>query len=452
MGTKDICKKLNRMSYPKRIAIGYLFIIVLGTVLLSLPAASNDSQSIGFLGALFTSTSASCVTGLIVADTYTQWSLFGRIVILCLIQIGGLGFMSFAAMFALFFHKRIGLGMRDMLKESINTFSIGGIVELFKLILKGTLLFEGTGAVILSIRFLKYFPPLKAIGYGIFHAVSSFCNAGFDLAGCIEPNASFSVFNNDPVICLTLCFLVIIGGIGFLVWEDVRKNGIHFKSYLLHSKIALSMTTILLVAGTGIYLIMEYNNTLEGMGLIQKILVSFYQSVTPRTAGFSFTDTVAMAPSTKLFTMFLMFVGGSSGSTAGGAKVTTVAVILISTITSLTGRKTDEIFGRRLEADAVRRATFVITIDFSLAFIAALVISAVDSTLPIIDIMFETVSAIGTVGITANVTPYLSRLSRYIIIILMYCGRVGSTSFTMLFMDRKPQPSVTRPEEKINIG
>ncbi len=450
--TEDKMAHYHKVSYPKRIAVGYLIIICLGTVLLAMPFASKNGESIGILSALFTATSASCVTGLVVADTFSQWTLFGQIVILALIQVGGLGFMTVAVMFSFFMHRKIGLGMRDMLRESVNTYSIGGIVRLFQRILKGTLLFEGAGALILFVRFLPHMSVGSAAFYGVFHSISAFCNAGFDLMGRFAQYSSFTLFINDPIICLTLCALIVIGGIGFFVWDDICRHKLHFKNYMLHSKIALSMTGILLLGGTVFFMLFEYNNTLADMGFMQKLCASFYQSVTPRTAGFNFVDMGALTPAAKLMTVFLMFVGGSAGSTAGGVKVTTLAVIIAAAASSMHNRKYNNIFGRRLEDDAIRRASFVVTINFSLAFIAAVAITAVMPGLAPLDVIFEVASAIGTVGLTAGITTALNTFSRLLIILLMYCGRVGSMSFALLFVDTRTQSSVIMPEEKINIG
>lgn len=445
-------RKLKSLSYPQIIALGYFLIIIAGTFLLSLPIASRNNLFPGLINALFTATSATGVTGLVVFDTYTQWSLFGQVVILLLIQIGGLGFMTVVTMFSIFLKRKIGLKERGLLRESINAMYIGGIVRLTKRILLGTLLFEGIGAVLLSLRFIPKMGLLEGIYNGIFHSVSAFCNAGFDIMGKYGKYSSLTNFAGDAVVNLTIISLIIVGGIGFFVWDDIEKNKYHFRKYQLHTKIVLTMTAILIVSGTICFYIFERNNLLYGMTTGDKVLVSLFGAVTPRTAGFNTVDVASLTSASKLLTIVLMFIGGSPGSTAGGIKTTTLAVIMISLWSSLKNRKGDIIFGRRLEDNALKRSSAVVTVNILLILSAALLISATNKALGLDAVLFEVTSAIGTVGLSTGITGDLNTFAKIIIILLMYSGRVGSLSFALLFTEHGVAPSIQNPVEKINIG
>lgn len=442
----------RKFSHTRLIAMGYISIIIIGTILLMLPIASKSGESAGFVTALFTAVSTSCVTGLVVVDTATNWTLFGQIVIITLIQIGGLGFMTIATMFSIFLKRKMGLRAREVMVESINTEHIGSIMNLTKKIVAGTAIFEGIGAVLLATRFIPEFGWAKGIWYSVFHSVSAFCNAGFDLMGIKEKYTSLVPFADDAVVILTISFLVIIGGIGFLVWDDVSKKKLKFKYYQLHTKIVLTVTAILLAVPTVLFLIFERDFTNEGLGIGQSILNSIFDSVTARTAGFNSTDTAALAPASKILTVFLMFIGGSPGSTAGGIKTTTLAVIAMSTFNGITHRQSQGIFGRRLEKDAIHKASSVVFTNMSLAIIGIIAILAIQPNLDIGDIIFECVSAIGTVGMTTGITRDLATASRLIIAFLMFCGRVGSVSFALALMEKKAAPPVKNPREKITIG
>lgn len=444
--------KLERLTYPQLIAIGYLLLIMLGALLLSLPAASRNHLSAGFVDALFTATSATCVTGLVVADTYAQWTLFGQLVIISLIQIGGLGFMTVVTLFSFLFGRKIGLKERGLLRESVNTLYVGGIVRLVKKVLVGTLLIEGTGAIILAIRFVPRMGLAEGIYNGIFHSISAFCNAGFDIMGKYGEYTSLTTFSRDAVVCLTVIMLIIIGGIGFFVWDDITNNRLHFKRYRLHSKLAISMTAILILTGSVAFYLFERNNVLAEMPLYEKIVASVFGAVTPRTAGFNSVDVPSLTPASKLLSMALMFIGGSPGSTAGGIKTITLAVILISLGSSLRNEKWDNIFGRRLEENALKRASAVVAINSILTLSAAFLISAANTAINISDILFECLSAIGTVGLSVGVTGILDDFSLLVLAFLMYTGRVGSVSFALLFTEHRAPSSVQNPTEKINIG
>jgi len=449
---KAIIGKVKLLSYPQMIALGYLLVISIGALLLTLPISSRESVSVGFTKALFTATSAACVTGLVVFDTYTQWSIFGQLIILIMIQVGGLGFMTIITMFSMLMKRKIGLKERGLLRESVNTMYIGGIIRLIKKKLIGTFLFEGIGAILLSIRFVPQMGFWTGIYNGIFHSISAFCNAGFDLMGRYDKYSSLTLFSDDIIVNLTIIMLIVVGGIGFFVWDDLTKNKHNFKKYQLHTKIVLSTTAFLIVLGAISFYIFESRNLLAEMNLTEKILSALFGSVTPRTAGFNTVDIAKMMPATKLLTMILMFIGGSPGSTAGGIKTTTLAVILISLWSSLRHTKNDNIFGRRLEDNALKRASAVITVNLILTLTAVFLIITTNTSFALSDVLFEVLSALGTVGLSTGITGDLSTFAQIVIILLMYCGRVGSLSFALLFTEHKMPSCVQSPMEKITIG
>lgn len=451
MDDKQIKRSRRHVSQTQFIAYGFFCIILAGTLLLMLPIASRDGQSESFLNCLFTATSASCVTGLIVVDTWSQWSLFGQLVILTMIQIGGLGFITVGVFISIVLRRRIGLKERGLLQESVNTLQIGGVVRLAKRIIIGTCIFEGVGAVLLSMRFIPVYGFLRGLFYGIFHSISAFCNAGFDLMGNQEPYSSFVAYYDDWLVNLVIMLLIIIGGIGFIVWDDLYRHKLKFNKYMLHTKIVLVSTGILVFGGAALFYIFERNNLLVGMNASGQILTSLFSSVTARTAGFNTTDTAALTDGSKLLTIILMFIGGSPGSTAGGIKTTTVAVLLLCVYSNIKQTYGVNIFGRRLKEEAVRRAGTILTINLFLALTASLIIMALQP-LGFSDILFETFSAIGTVGMTTGITRALHPVSRLIIIILMYSGRIGSLSFALAFVQSKRKAHVQQPAENINVG
>lgn len=445
-------KLKRKFSQTRIIALGFISIIAIGTILLMLPVASANGEGANFVTALFTAVSSSCVTGLVVADTATNWSLFGQVVIICLIQVGGLGFMTIATLFSMLLKKKMGLRAREIMVESINTEHIGGIAALTGKIAAGTAIFEGTGALLLATRFIPRFGWGKGIWYAVFHSISAFCNAGFDLMGINEPYSSFVGFSDDWIVILTLSVLIIIGGIGFLVWDDISIKKFKVKRYQLHTKIVLTVTAILLAVPAILFFIFERDFTNEGLTFGHSLLNSVFDSVTARTAGFNSTDTASLAPASKILTVFLMFIGGSPGSTAGGIKTTTLAVIAMSTFNGITRRQSKGIFGRRLEKDAIHKASSVVFTNMSLAIFGIIAILAIQPHLDIGDVVFECASAIGTVGMTTGITRDLATASRLIIAFLMFCGRVGSVSFALALMEKKAAPPVKNPREKITIG
>ncbi len=442
----------KKLSSLRVISLGYALIILTGALLLMLPFASQSGHSASFIEALFTATSASCVTGLIVLDTATSWTVFGQIIILCMIQVGGLGFMTIATLFFKLLKKRVGLREREIMVESINDDNIGSIMQLTGKIAAGTAIFEGAGALLFAIRFIPDFGIAKGIWYSVFHSVSAFCNAGFDLMGITEPYSSLTAYADDTLVILTVSFLITVGGIGFLVWDDIYKNKLNFKKYRLHTKIVLTVSAILTFGGAVAFLFFERNFTNNDVGIKQTLLASFFDSVTARTAGFNSVDTASLSPASKILTIFLMLIGGSPGSTAGGIKTTTLAVILVSTVNGILRRESKGVFGRRLEKDAIHKASSVAFTNITLALTGIILICAIQPSLEISDVFFEVASAIGTVGMTTGITRDLEIAPRLIIAFLMYCGRVGSVSFALALTEKKAPPPVKNPREKITIG
>lgn len=432
------------------IALGFFCIVLSGAFLLMTPLASRTGTWTDFLTALFTSTSATCVTGLVVTNTYLHWSVFGQLVILILIQIGGLGFITFGFGFSLFLRKKITLRQRGLLKESVNVLNTGGIVRLARVILTGTLLFEGIGAIILTICFARNMPFGRALYYGIFHSISAFCNAGFDLMGAFGMS-SFVGYNSNWVVCVTLMALILIGGIGFFVWSDIKEHKLHIRKYALHTKIVLVTSLILTAGPTVLFFLLERHALFADMSTSQAILNALFCAVTPRTAGFNTTDIASLSQSSQLLTIVLMFIGGCPGSTAGGAKVTTIAVLLLYLRSVLTRTDGVNIFKRRLEDETVSKAAAVFTTNMLLAVVATFLISMLQD-LDLTAIVFDVVSAVSTVGMSTGITPSLVPGAKIILILLMYLGRVGSLSFAMSFTDKKRLAHVRQPKEHVSVG
>ncbi len=452
MGLEFKKKKIAaKKSTTRQIAFGFAMIILAGTLLLSLPIANRSGHG-DPLSALFTATSATCVTGLVVADTYQNWTIFGQLVILCMIQVGGLGFMTIGAYISVLLKKRIGLKERERLQESVNTLEIAGVVRLVKKIVQGALCIEGLGAVLLAFRFVPRFGAARGIYFAVFHAISAFCNGGFDLMGVDEAYSSLVAFEGDIVVNLVVVTLILVGGIGFIVWDDVARHKWHFRKYLLHSKIVLTTTLVLTAAGTVLFLVTEDQAAFAGMGPLERFLGALFSSVTPRTAGFNSVDTAALSNSGKMLTMLMMFIGGSPGSTAGGVKTTSMIVLLFYAVAMVLNREDINLFGRRLTDEVVKKANAVVVINATLTIIATIVIMAVQPLLNFEDVLFEVLSAIGTVGMTVGITRDLNIISQVIIIVLMYCGRLGSLSFALVFAQKSASASVRQPQEKIIVG
>ena len=443
--------KRQGLSQTQYIAFGFFLLIMTGTFLLMLPISSKSGKGMDFLGALFTATSASCVTGLVVADTWTQWSLFGQFVVITMIQIGGLGFITIGVFLSILLRRRIGLRQRGLMQESTSALQIGGIVRLTKKIILGTAIFEGTGALLLAIRFIPQYGFFRGVFYSVFHSISAFCNAGFDLMGHQQPYNSLSAYYDDWLVNLVVMSLIIIGGIGFIVWDDLSKNKLQVHKYLLQNKIVLLVTAFLVFGGGAAFYFLEKDGLMADMSISGKILTSLFSSVTARTAGFNTIDTGALSDGSKFLTIILMFIGGSPGSTAGGVKTTTIAVLLLYVYASIQRTYGVNILGRRLEEDVIKQASSVFVINLFLALFVSLVIMAIQP-LSMSDTLFETFSAIGTAGMTTGVTRDLLPLSKFLVALLMYCGRIGSMSFALAFTQQKRTIRVQNPVEKINVG
>ncbi len=427
-------KRPKNLSAMKIIAVVFAGIILLGAVLLTLPAASRSGISCGFLPALFTATSATCVTGLVLHDTFTQWSGFGQIVLIALIQIGGLGFMSAATLFVFFLRRRIGLKQRLVMAQALSVSDMDGIVGLQKTVLKGSFAIEGIGAAILFFRFLPEFGPANALKWGVFHSISAFCNAGFDIFGCITPGASLLEFQSDPVVLLTLGALVVIGGMGFFVWQDLQKNRV-FRKCSVYTRLVLVTTLGLLLLGWAVICLLEWNNpgTLGPLSVGDKLLNGLFQSVTLRTAGFAAIDQALLTDSGKAASIVLMLIGGSSGSTAGGLKTVTFMVLLLFLAARIRGRSTVCVYRRTIPQSQVLDAMTIAFVMVALALAGGIFISAT-SPIGFTDALYEAVSALATVGLTAGVTGSLSVPAQLLIILYMYFGRVGVLTISMAFL------------------
>lgn len=439
---------LKKVSYTRIIALSFLVVILTGSVLLTLPVSSRDRSMTPFADAVFTATSATCVTGLVVRDTGTYWSVFGQLVILGMIQIGGLGFMTIISMFSIFMKRKISLSERRLLMQSAGNMRLSGMVKLVKQIVKGTAVFELAGSVLLAIRFVPKFGFARGVYYAVFHSVSAFCNAGFDLMGGFQ---SFTAYEGDVLVNLTLMVLITSGGLGFLVWNEIYTKGRKFGEYSLHAKLVLVTTLFLFAVGTGGFLIFESNGNLANDPFPKKLLSAAFMSVTTRTAGFNTMDLTGLSQAGTLLAMVLMFIGGSPGSTAGGVKTTTVAVILFAMVNMSRGREDVTIFKKRLEDSVVKHAAVIVFVYLTGVLIAGMIMGALE-TKGITEIMFEIISAAGTVGLSKGITQTLSDASKLILIVMMYGGRIGGLSLLMVFREKAKEAPVRRPTEKILIG
>ena len=422
------------LSATKVIAVTFALIILLGALLLTLPAASRDGISCGFRPALFTATSATCVTGLVLYDTWSQWSGFGQIVIISLIQIGGLGFMSAATLVVFLLRRKVGLKQRLVMAQALSVSDMDSVVKLQKTVLIGSFSVEAMGALILLVRFWPEHGFLTALKWGLFHSVSAFCNAGFDIFGCITPGASLMEFQSDPVVLLTLGSLVVVGGLGFLVWEEIASQR-KFGRFSVYTRLVLLTTAALLLLGTVLTCILEWNNpaTLGPMSLGDKLVNALFQSVTLRTAGFAAIDQAVLTEGGKAASMVLMLIGGSSGSTAGGLKTVTFIVLVLFLWTRARGRETVCVYKRTIPSGQVLDAMTIAMIMILLAVFGGVFISAT-SPVGFTDALYESISALATVGLTAGVTGSLSIPAQILIIIYMYFGRVGVLTISLGFL------------------
>ncbi len=435
-----------QLNAVQNLALSFAFLILLGAVLLTLPIASKSGQALPFLDALFTSASASCVTGLVLYDTYTQFTLFGQVVLLLLIQIGGLSFMTVSILVSILLGRRIGLHRRAVLVDTVGALQVGGVVRLTRRALQVTAACEGAGALALTFWFCPRYG-LRGIWMAVFHAVSAFCNAGFDLLGT---GTSLTSQAGEPLLNVTLMLLILSGGLGFLTWDDLLAHGVHLRRWHLHSKIALLMTLTLFFVGTGAFYILEGDHAFAGVPTGQKLLMAAFQSVTPRTAGFNTVDMMALSSSGTLLTMILMFIGAGSGSTGGGIKVGTFAVLILSVLGRVRRREDVNVFGRRLDTEDVHKAFSSVSMYFMACMAGCMILCLQGIALD--DALFESISAIGTVGLTRGITPQLPAISKVVVTLLMFTGRVGSMSVAMAVTRNKPQPKLRNIPEKILIG
>ncbi len=437
---------IRRLSSSQIIILGFAAVILLGSLLLMLPFSTVHGQGAPFADALFTATSAVCVTGLVVHDTATYWSTFGQTVIILLIQIGGMGVVTIAVALYSISGKRISLKQRSTMQESISAHKLEGIVGMTGFIIRMTLVFELMGALLFAPVFIPRFGLLRGIGYSVFHSISAFCNAGFDLMGIDSPYSSVTAYVANPLVNIAIMSLIVIGGIGFLTWDDIRCNKLRFRRYQLQSKVAI-VTSLLIFIPAVYFFFFE----LSEMDTLPRVLGSLFQSVTPRTAGFNTVDLTQLSDCGIFIMIMLMLVGGSPGSTAGGMKTTTLAVLIANAICVFRHRDSARFFGRRVSDDTVRSASTIFAMYLTLFIAGALIISRVEQ-LPLLTCLFETASAIGTVGLTLGITPNLGQLSRAILIFLMYMGRVGG--LTLIFATTAPSQGISAryPQGKLTVG
>ena len=445
MPKKSNIKK--RLSSFQVILLGFAGVILLGALLLMLPISSAERVITPFNEALFTSTSAVCVTGLVVKDTGSYWSSFGQAVIITLIQIGGLGVVTIAASFSMLAGRRISLMQRSTMQDAISAPKVGGIVKLTKFIITGTFIIEAIGAVSMMPVFCKNFGA-KGIWMSVFHSVSAFCNAGFDILGT-EGNqfCSLTPYTSNPVINITVMLLIVIGGIGFLTWDDICNNKFKIKKYSMQSKIILLTSLILILLPAIYFFVFDYSDYIIG----NRLLASLFQSVTTRTAGFNTTDLTKLTRPSQAIMIFLMLVGGSPGSTAGGLKTTTMAVLILNAFACFKRKENVCAFGRRIDDSVIKNAATIVMMYITLFFIGGVSICTIEK-LPLVASLFETASAIGTVGLTLGITPKLSLASQLILIVMMYLGRVGSLTLIYATLSGKKQINAKLPLEKITVG
>lgn len=445
----DLNKPKIKLSPPQVLVIGFATVILMGAILLSLPAAAADGKPTPFLDALFTATSAVCVTGLVVVDTGTHYSIFGQLVIMFLIQIGGLGFMTTATLFALLMGKRIKLKERLIMQEALNQLTMEGVVRLTKYILIMTFCFEGFGAIVLGLRFMQDMSPAKAFYYGLFHAVSAFNNAGFDLFGEFR---SLTSFVDDVVVNLMIAVLIIFGGLGFTVLVDMFTRR-RWKKFSLHTKLVLTMTTLLLALGTVSVFALEYSNdhTLGQLNMGGKLLASFFQSVTPRTAGFNTLNIAELRNATQFLLVILMFIGASPGSTGGGIKTSTLGTLFVAVWSMIRGDSDVVIFERRIPKDQVYKSLTVMFAALTLVIGVSMLLSITEKA-QFLAVLFETTSAFGTVGLSMGITPELSTIGRIVIILTMFMGRVGPLTLAFAIAKKNRGTAFRYAEEKVMVG
>ncbi|MDF9408940.1 TrkH family potassium uptake protein [Pelotomaculum isophthalicicum JI] len=437
-----------RATPSQVLVVGFASVILTGAVLLTMPSAVQPGQEISFLTSLFTATSAVCVTGLVVVDTGTHWTTLGHVVILALIQVGGLGFMTMATFFAMLLGRRIGLRQRLIIQEALNQTNVAGIVRLAKYVLLFTFTTEFVFAMLLAIRWSSDLGWQKGIWYGLFHSVSAFNNAGFDLFGDFK---SLTGYTEDITVNLCITTLIILGGIGFSVIVDLVQHNKNFRRLSLHTKMTLSVTGLLLIAGTLIIYFLEMDNTLKPLSPVGKTLAAYFQAVTPRTAGYNTLDTGALRSATQFFIVILMFIGASPGSTGGGVKTTTVGALAIAVWSMAKGKENAEIFHRRIGQEQIYKSITIVILAMGLVTVVSLLLSITENA-DFLTVLFETTSAFGTVGLTMGLTPKLTVAGRLLIIMTMFLGRVGPLTAAFALAQKRGKASLIYPEEKIMVG
>lgn len=450
-------KQRFSISTTHAILLSFLVVILIGSVLLSLPISSANGKPIPFVDALFTATTSTCVTGLVVMPTVTSWSVFGQIVILLLIQIGGLGVITIMSSVMILLHKKMGIGDRLLLQDAFNLNSLSGLVRFVKKVVLGTFVIEGAGALLYMTVFIPDFG-IKGIWISVFTSISAFCNAGIDI---IAEN-SLCNYALNPVVNFVTCGLIVVGGIGYIVWWDVlrllklttKRKVRFFKDLTLHSKIAVLATLVLIFVGAALIFLFEYNNplTMSDYTVFQKIQASLFQSVTTRTAGFAMIPQENLTNATSIISLLLMFIGGSPVGTAGGIKTVTIVILLASAFSCIRNKEDTELFGRQITKRATSKAVAVTCMSFLIAFVSTVLLSAVTNA-SALDVMYETVSATATVGLTRNLTASLNNIGKLIIIVTMYLGRVGPISFAIAFNRKKENQTMVRnPIEEVSVG
>lgn len=445
--SEEVLPRKLRLSSFQIIILGFAGVILVGALLLMLPLASAESCVTPFPKTLFTATSAVCVTGLVVEDTGSYWSVFGQAILLVLIQVGGLGVVTVAVFFVMLSKRKISLMQRSTMQDAISAPKVGGIVRLTKFFLRGTFLIELLGTLVMLPVFCRDYG-WSGVWMAVFHSVSAFCNAGFDLLGQSgSPYPSLTGYAADPVINLTIMLLIVLGGIGFLTWDDVWENRLHIRRYRMQSKVILVTTLCLILLPALFFFLADYS----ALPIGKRLLASFFQAVSPRTAGFNTMDLTAMTEASRAMMILLMLVGGSPGSTAGGMKTTTLAVLLANAVATFRRRESPQFFGRRVGSGAVKTAATILSMYLMLFFGCGLFISIYEA-LPLSTCLYETASAVGTVGLTLGITPQLHLPSQLLLILLMYLGRVGGLTLVYAAMSSR-EPSVAKlPLEKITVG
>lgn len=438
---------LRRLSSSQIIILTFALAILLGSLLLMLPASTQDGLGASFFDALFTSTSAVCVTGLVVRDTATYWSGFGQMVILLLIQIGGMGVVTLAIAIAAASGKRISLKQRSTMQEAISAPKVGGIVSMTGFILKMTLTFELVGALVMVPTFCSEFGFFKGVWYSVFHSVSAFCNAGFDLMGVKTPYSSLTHYADNPIVNMAIMLLIVIGGIGFMTWDDIRSHKLRLRKYRMQSKVIIAATGALIVMPAVYFFFLEFSD----MRFAQRLWRSVFQSITPRTAGFNTVDLTTISESGLAVMMILMLIGGSPGSTAGGMKTTTFAVLLSTSVSVFNRKPHTHFFGRRIADDTIRNAVTILMMYLVLFLGGGILISRLEE-IPLLAALFETASAVGTVGLTLGITEQLGIVSRLVLILLMYFGRVGGLTLIFAAISGNQSISSRFPQESLTVG